>query len=63
MLTFHDLSPSGFLFVLNALLIMLAGSIVPGFMVAGFWWALLFSIVLSLISAVFHMMGAEPVRD
>lgn len=45
-----------FLFVLDALLIMLAAAVVPGFMVASFWWALLFSLVLSLVSAVFHMM-------
>jgi putative membrane protein len=37
-----------FLFVVNALIIQLASGIVPGFSVDGFWWALLFSIVLSL---------------
>lgn len=38
-----------FLFVINALIIMLAGSLVKGFEVKGFWWALIFSIILSLI--------------
>lgn len=38
-----------FLFVINALIILLAGAIVKGFKVNGFWWALLFSIVISLI--------------
>lgn len=39
-----------FLFVINALIILLASAIVRGFEVKGFWWALLFSIILSLIS-------------
>jgi putative membrane protein len=38
-----------FMLVINALMILLASSIVPGFVVDGFWWALIFSIVLSLI--------------
>jgi len=39
-----------FLLVINALLILLTGSIVPGFTVDGFWWALLFSVLLSIIN-------------
>ena len=50
-----------FLFVINAFLIMLAGFIVPGFAVASFWWALLFSVVLSVFTSVVHMMGAPTV--
>ncbi len=42
-----------FSFVINALLILLAASIVPGFAVSGFVSALLFAIVLSLINIVF----------
>jgi putative membrane protein len=42
-----------FSLVVNALLIMLAAAIVPGFGVSGFWVALIFSIVLSLINALF----------
>jgi len=45
-----------FVFVINALLIMLAAAILPGFTVASFWWALLFSIVLAIISAILHSM-------
>jgi putative membrane protein len=48
-----------FLFVLNALLIMVAAAIVPGFQVASFAWALLFSIVLSLISSVLGGFGDD----
>ena len=41
-----------FTFVINALLILLASKIVEGFAVDGFGWALLFSVVLSLVNAV-----------
>ncbi|MEO9475322.1 MAG: phage holin family protein [Cyclobacteriaceae bacterium] len=41
-----------FLLVINALMIMLADAIVPGFGVGGFWWALLFSLILSLINSL-----------
>ena len=39
-----------FLFVINALIIMLASSLVGGFKVDGFWWALIFSVVLSFVT-------------
>lgn len=42
-----------FSLVVNALLILLAAMIVPGFTVAGFWWALLFALLLSLINLLF----------
>ncbi len=42
-----------FSLVLNALLIILASKVVPGFSIAGFWPALWFSIVLSLVNALF----------
>jgi putative membrane protein len=49
-----------FLFVINALIIMLCGSLVGGFHVDGFWAALLFSLVLSIVqSIVGGLMGAE----
>lgn len=37
-----------FLLIINALIIGIADTMVSGFAVDGFWWALLFSIVLSL---------------
>jgi len=43
-----------FLLVINAFLILLASHLVNGFQVDGFWWALLFSIILSLISSFFE---------
>ncbi len=42
--------------VINALLILLTEAIVPGFRVDGFWWALLFSIVLSFVNAFLHSL-------
>jgi putative membrane protein len=42
-----------FTFVTNALLIMLASLVVPGFSVSGFVPALVFSIVLALVNAFF----------
>ncbi|WP_425638714.1 phage holin family protein [Algoriphagus yeomjeoni] len=42
-----------FLLVINALMIMLADRIIPGFQVDSFWWAILFAIVLSIINALF----------
>lgn len=44
-----------FSFVISALMVMLTGAIVPGFTVTGFVPALLFAIVLSLVSG---LMGA-----
>lgn len=43
-----------FLVVINALMILLAAEIVPGIRVEGFWWAVLFSIILSLIVSILH---------
>ncbi len=44
-----------FSLVINALFIILASNIVPGFSVTGFWTALIFSIALSLINAFFDL--------
>lgn len=38
-----------FSFVINALLVLLADILVPGFEVKNFWWALLFGLILSFI--------------
>src|SRR6187431_3038492 len=46
-----------FLLVINALIIMLADWIVPDFRVDGFWWALLFSILLSIVNSIFDVSG------
>ena len=40
-----------FLLVINAVIIMIAGAWVHGFGVDSFWWAMLFSIILSVITS------------
>lgn len=39
-------------FVINALMVMLADYLLVDFGVANFWWALLFSLVVSVINAI-----------
>lgn len=41
-----------FLLILNGILILLVGSIVPGFYVSSFFTAIIFSIVVSIISSL-----------
>jgi len=48
-----------FTFVINAALVLLTARLVPGFEVAGFWWALLFSLIVSIVTAGLHSI----VRD
>jgi len=48
-----------FLFVINALIILLCSKMVSGFSVDGFWWALLFSILLSIVSSILHSSGKK----
>ena len=43
-----------FLFVINAVIILIDAHFVHGFKVDGFWWALLFSILLSLVNSFVH---------
>ncbi len=45
-----------FTLVINALMVLLASVVVPGFQVDGFWWALLFSVILSLVNGFFNSM-------
>jgi putative membrane protein len=45
-----------FLLVINAIIIMIASAWVTGFKVDGFWWAMLFSIILSLISSLLESL-------
>ena len=48
-----------FLIVINACLILLAAKIVPGFSVNGFWWAVLFSIILSIVVSVLETIATN----
>jgi putative membrane protein len=46
-----------FTFVINAVLILLAASIVPGFKVDGFVWALILGIFLAIVNTVLHTIA------
>ncbi|EON76492.1 hypothetical protein ADIS_2942 [Lunatimonas lonarensis] len=48
-----------FLLVINAVLVLIAASIVSGFTVDGFWWALLFSLILSLVNSILGISLGE----
>jgi len=42
-----------FLLVINAVIILLVDYLVSGFTVSGFWWALAFSLILSIFNSLF----------
>lgn len=48
-----------FLFVINAAIILLADWVVEGFEVDGFWYALLFSLILTLFKSILNAMIKE----
>lgn len=53
-----------FLLVINALIIIFAEKLVSGFQVDGFWWALLFSIILSLCTGILNVLfGVNKEED
>jgi putative membrane protein len=52
-----------FLVVINALMVMLADSLIQGFSVKSFWTALVFSIVLYIITAIFESISGKDDRN
>lgn len=48
-----------FLFVINALIILLADKLMDGIKVDGFWWALIFSVILSVFSSAVNAVFAD----
>jgi len=48
-----------FYFVINALMVLLVSAIVPGFKVSGFFWALIFSLVLSIVSFFLNSLAKQ----
>lgn len=49
-----------FLFIINAIIILMTAYLVSGFDVGNIWWALLFSILLSILqSALYQIVGVE----
>ncbi len=45
-----------FLFVINAIIILVADKFMSGVTVDGFWWALLFSLLLSMVSSLLQSL-------
>ena len=45
-----------FLFVINALIILLAAKLINGIRIDGFWWALVFSLILTLLSSALQSL-------
>jgi putative membrane protein len=53
-----------FLLAINAFIVLMATRLVPGFHVDGFWWALLFSIVLSITNGFLNTaLGINQARE
>jgi putative membrane protein len=52
-----------FLLVINAIIILLVDYFVPGFTVDGFWWALAFSLILSVFNSMFSDIVKEKPSD
>jgi putative membrane protein len=48
-----------FLLVINALMIQLVDFLTPGFLVDSFWWALGFSLILSILNSLFGDISKE----
>ncbi len=48
-----------FTFVINAILVLIVAWVVPGFSVNGFWWALLFSFVISIVGVILYPLRAR----
>ncbi|MES1222519.1 MAG: phage holin family protein [Bacteroidota bacterium] len=51
-----------FLLFINAFIVLVDAYFVHGFQVDSFWWALLFSIVVSLVRALFERMDKKLSR-
>jgi putative membrane protein len=52
-----------FLLVINAGVVLLAAELVPGFVVHNFWWALGFSLLLSVVESFLNALDRGPRRD
>ncbi len=48
-----------FLLIINAGIILIADALIGGFDVANIWWALLFSLLLSLLQSIFNSFLKE----
>ena len=49
-----------FLLVINVIIILLADNFVSGINIDGFWWALIFGLLLSVLSSALQNLGKRP---
>ena len=52
-----------FLLVINAIIILIVDYFVPGFSVDGFWWALAFSLILSVFNSLFGDLTRDKNKE
>lgn len=52
-----------FLLVINAGMVLLAARIVPGFVVESFWWALGFSVLLSIVQGILQSFDRPAANE
>ena len=52
-----------FLFVINASIILMAAWVIDGFHVRSFWWALLFSLLLSILKSIMGYGDKDKKRE
>ena len=52
-----------FLLIINAIIILLADSLVDGFYVDSIWWAVLFSLLLSFLQSILFSLLKEGKKD
>lgn len=48
-----------FLLVLNVIVLYVAAHFIDGFQIAGFWWALLFSLLVSFVNSILFGLGKK----
>lgn len=48
-----------FLLVINALMIMIADYVIDGFYINNFWWALAFSLILSIFNSLLNELSRK----
>ncbi|HNR55680.1 MAG TPA: phage holin family protein [Flavobacteriales bacterium] len=52
-----------FLLVINAVIVLIAARLIPGFVVDSFWWALGFSLLLSFITSILSSFDGGSRRE
>ena len=48
-----------FLLVINGLIIMMCDGLIGGFSVENFWWALLFSIIMTIVNSILEGLAKD----